>query len=45
MVPTNGQAVATGEHYETHRAWWEVIESARKNVRQEELDDPTAKKD
>ena len=45
MVATNGQVIATSEHYETHRACLAGIESVLKNAPDAELDDPTAKKD
>ena len=45
LVATNRRVIASSEHYETHRACIEGIESVRKNAPQAELDDPTAKKD
>lgn len=45
LVATNGQVIASSEHYETHRACLEGIESVRKNAANAELDDPTAKQD
>lgn len=44
LVATNGQVIATSEHYETHRACLAGIESVRKNAHDAELDDPTAQK-
>lgn len=45
LIATNGRVIASSEHYETHRACLEGIESVRKNAPQAELDDATAKKE
>ncbi|EWT05608.1 hypothetical protein N864_03635 [Intrasporangium chromatireducens Q5-1] len=45
LVATNGRVIASSEHYETHRACLEGIESVRKCAPQAELEDQTAEKD
>lgn len=44
LVATNGQVIATSEHYEPRRACLEGIESVRKNAPNAEVEDPTAKR-
>jgi uncharacterized protein YegP (UPF0339 family) len=39
LVATNGQVIASSEHYETHRACLEGIESVRRNAANAELVD------
>jgi uncharacterized protein YegP (UPF0339 family) len=40
---TNGKVIATSEHYETHRACLEGIESVRRNAANATLEDPTVR--
>jgi uncharacterized protein YegP (UPF0339 family) len=42
LKASNGQVIATSEHYETHRACLEGIESVRRNASDAELDDSSA---
>lgn len=42
LVATNGQVIASSEHYETHRACLEGIESVRRNAADAELVDEAA---
>jgi uncharacterized protein YegP (UPF0339 family) len=39
LVATNGQVIASSEHYETHRAGLEGIESVRRNAPEADLVD------
>src|SRR4051812_37746706 len=41
-VATNGQVIATSQHYETHRSRLEGIESVRKNATTAEVEDGSA---
>ena len=43
LVATNGQVIATSEHYETHRACLQGIESVRRNAPQAEVEHVDAK--
>lgn len=43
LVATNGRVIATSEHYETHRACLEGIESVRRNAPDAVLEDGSAK--
>jgi uncharacterized protein YegP (UPF0339 family) len=42
LVATNGQVIASSEHYETHRSCLEGIESVRKNAPNAELEDSSS---
>ena len=42
LVATNGQVIATSEHYETPRACPQGIESVRKNAPEAEVEDQSA---
>jgi len=42
LVATNGRVIASSEHYETHRACLEGIESVRRNAPTAELEDPSS---
>jgi uncharacterized protein YegP (UPF0339 family) len=42
LVATNGRVIASSEHYETHRACLEGIESVRRNAADAELEDTSS---
>lgn len=42
LVATNGQVIASSEHYETHRACLQGIESVRRNAADAEVVDEAA---